>query len=26
MKAPFKPVKDGDVLSKLHELTHKDSN
>jgi myo-inositol-1-phosphate synthase len=26
MKAPFKPFKDGDVLSKLHELTHKDSN
>jgi len=25
MKAPFKPVKDGDVLAKLHELTHKDS-
>ena len=24
MKAPFKPVKDGDVLLKLHELTHKD--
>jgi len=26
MKAPFKPVKDGDVLKQLHELTHIESN
>jgi len=26
MKAPFQPVKDGDVLLKLHELTHKEIN
>ena len=26
MKAPFKPVKDGDVLRQLHELTHIESN
>jgi myo-inositol-1-phosphate synthase len=25
MKAPFKPVKDGDVLKQLHELTHVES-
>ena len=25
MKAPFKPVKDGDVLNQLHELTHVES-
>jgi len=26
MKAPFKPVKDGDVLRQLHELTHVESD
>ena len=26
MKAPFKPVKDGDVLKQLHELTHVESD
>jgi myo-inositol-1-phosphate synthase len=26
MKAPFKPVKDGDVLNQLHELTHIESD
>ena len=26
MKAPFKPVKDGDVLNQLHELTHVESD
>jgi len=26
MKAPAKALKDGDVLSKLHELTHKEVN
>ena len=26
MKAPFKPVKDGDVLNKLHALTHIESD
>ena len=26
MKAPFKPIKDGDVLNQLHELTHVESD
>ena len=26
MKAPYMPVKDGDVLSQLHELTHKNND
>ena len=26
MKAPFKAIKDGDVLNKLHELTHVESD
>ena len=26
MKAPYMSVKDGDVLSQLHELTHKNSD
>ena len=26
MKAPFKPVKDADVLNQLHELTHVESD
>ena len=26
MKAPFKPVKDGDVFNHLHDLTHVESD